>query len=132
MGFLRRFLGGKDEEDTEGSDEPIADDRQSVVAWVRLGDRNFENEREQQRLFELENRVMRTLEASGAGTYDTNDLAPGFYRMTMLGPDADRIAEVVTPLLRDTPPGSYLAIRRGPSGSSEDRVEIEPEGSGRR
>lgn len=127
MSFLRRILGRNDAEaeDSDDSEGPVAEDRQSVVAWVRLGDRNFENEREQQRLFELENRVMRTLEASGAGSYDTNDLAPGFFRMTMLGPDADRIVEVVTPLLRDTPAGSYLAVRRGPSGSSEERMEIE-------
>jgi hypothetical protein len=128
MGFLRRIFGRNETEDvSEGFEEPIAEDRQSVVAWVRLGDRNFENEREQQRLFELENRVMRTLEASGAGSYDTNDLAPGFFRMTMLGPDADRIMEIVTPLLGDTPPGSYLAVRHGPSGSSEERVELEPD-----
>jgi hypothetical protein len=127
VSFLRRILGRNDAEaeDSDDSEGPVAEDRQSVVAWVRLGDRNFENEREQQRLFELENRVMRTLEASGAGSYDTNDLAPGFFRMTMLGPDADRIVEVVTPLLRDTPAGSYLAVRRGPSGSSEERMEIE-------
>jgi len=126
VGFLRRIFG-RAEEETEAPGEPVADDRQSVVAWIRLGDPNFENEREQQRLFELENRVMRTLEDSGMGSYDTNDLAPGFFRMTMLGPDADSIVKVVTPLLRDTPAGSYLAVRRGPSGSSEERVEIEPE-----
>jgi hypothetical protein len=127
VGFLRKLLGRPDEEESEDSEEPIAEDRQSVVAWIRLGDRNFENEREQQRLFELENRVMRALEASGEGSYDTNDLAPGFFRMTMLGPDADRIVEIVTSLLRDTPAGSYLAVRHGPSGSSEERVELEPE-----
>ena len=128
MGFLRRILG-RDDTETEGPEESVPDDRQSVVAWIRLGDRDFENEREQQRLFELENRVMRAIETSGTGTYDTNDLAPGFFRMTMLGPDADHIVEVVTPLLRSTPPGSYLAVRRGPSGGSEERVEIEPEGT---
>ncbi len=127
MSFLRRIFGRTEDEESEDLEEPLAEDRQSVVAWVRLGDRNFENEREQQRLFELENRVMRTLEASGAGSYDTNDLAPGFFRMTMLGPDADRIVEVVSPLLRETPAGSYLAVRRGPSGGSEERVELEPE-----
>ena len=127
MGFLRKIFGRTEEEESEGSEEPIVEDRQSVVAWIRLGDRDFENEREQQRLFELENRVMRALEASGEGSYDTNDLAPGFFRMTMLGPDADRIVAIVTPLLRATPAGSYLAVRHGPSGSSEERVEIEPE-----
>jgi hypothetical protein len=127
VGFLRRIFG-RTEEDVEGPDEPITEDRQSVVAWVRLGDRDFENEREQQRLFELENRLMRALEASGEGSYDTNDLAPGFFRMTMLGPDANRIVEIVLPLLRDTAPGSYLAVRRGPSGSSEERLEIPPPG----
>jgi hypothetical protein len=126
VGFLRRLFA-RDAEELDAPQEPVAEDRQSVVAWIRLGDRNFENEREQQKLFELENRVIRTLEGSGIGSYDTNDLVPGFFRMTMLGPDADRIVEVVAPLLRDTPAGSYLAVRRGPSGSSEERFEIELE-----
>ena len=67
---------------------------------------------------------MRTLEGSGAGSYDTNDLAPGFFRMTMLGADADRILGIVSPLLQEAPAGSYLAVRRGPSGTSEERLEI--------
>ena len=28
------------------------------------------------------------------------------------------------PLLADAPEGSYLAVRRGPSGTGEDRIEV--------
>jgi len=45
--------------------------------------------------------------------------------MRMVGPDADAIVAVVTPLLTEAPTGSYLAVRRGPAGTGEDRLEVE-------
>jgi hypothetical protein len=44
--------------------------------------------------------------------------------MRMVGEDADAIVAVITPLLADVPEGSYLAVRRGPSGTGEDRIEV--------
>ena len=75
-------------------------------------------------VFGLENQVIKALDASGAGTFDTNDLVPGFFGMQLLGPDADRLIDAVHPVLADAPSGSYLAVRRGPAGTSEERVEI--------
>ena len=142
MGFLSRLFGGRAhddeqespsgsaarEEEIQGEPEEIIDPgsaRQSVVAWLRLGDAEFTQEREQIRLFRLADRVMRALEESGVGTYENNDLERGFYRMYLHGPDARAIVEVVEPILReDAPPGSYLATRAGPKGTSEERLEL--------
>jgi hypothetical protein len=100
------------------SDEP------SLVAYLRLSDAEFTNEREQLRLFALEDRLMAAVDASGAGTYEGNYVDRGFLRLYMHGPDVERLAEVVTPLLRDAPPGSTLVKRPGPPGTQEERVPL--------
>ena len=121
MSFLRRLFGA------EKSDEVapvLPDERQAVGVLLRVSDPELSNEREQLALYALEDRLMRALDSSGAGTHDTNELERGFLRVQLLGPDADRVLEVVRPLLVDAPAGSYLAVRRGPEGSSEERLEI--------
>ncbi len=141
MGFLKRFFGGGDADG--GRDMPSgqpADDaewRQSAEAtfeahadkhrvsfWMRLYDPDFETTREQQKVFALENELMRALDEAGAGEHDTNSLERGYLAIRMVGEDADAIAAVITPLLRDAPEGSYLALRRGPAGTGEDRIEV--------
>ncbi len=121
MSFLRRLFGGGDET-TPISVEP--DTRHAVIVLLRLTDPDLTNEREQAAVYTLEDRLMRALDEAGVGTHDTNELERGFLRITLLGPDADRIVETVRPLLGDAPRGSYLAVRRGPEGTTEERLEL--------
>ena len=141
MGFLRRLLGGGTDDGraaapgTVGEDDigllvateatfDVHADRQRVSVWLRLSDPNFENEREQQRVFLLEDRIMRALDEAGAGEHDTNSLETGFFAMRLVGDDADAMVAVVVPLLEEAPAGSYLAVRRGPAGDPEDRIDV--------
>jgi hypothetical protein len=141
MGFLRRLFGGSDDgRVSPGGDASAADEaewrvateasfdataeRQRVTIWLRLYDAGFETTREQLRVFALENEVMRSLDAGGHGEHDTNSLERGFLAMRLVGDDADAITADVLPLLSDVPAGSYLAIRRGPAGTGEDRIEV--------
>lgn len=139
MSFLRRILGGGGDEVGRGDAAPADDaewrvateatfdahaDRQRVTVWLRILDLAFENEREQLRIFGLENRLMRALDEAGAGEHDTNSLETGFFAVRLIGDDADAIVAVVKPLLAEAPGGSYLAVRRGPGGTGEDRVEV--------
>jgi hypothetical protein len=121
MGFLRRLFGGGESEAPAGDDTTAAaladEDRQQVSVWVRLDDPNFETEREQIRVFQFEDRLMRALEAGDVGEHDTNDLERGFLAIRLLGDEADTIVEAIKPLLADLPRGSYLAVRRGPTGT---------------
>jgi hypothetical protein len=67
---------------------------------------------------------MATCHESGAGVYDTNEVERGYLRLYMYGPDANRLADVVAPALRDAPPGSYLVKRYGPDGADLERVDL--------
>ncbi len=99
-------------------------DKHRVTFWMRLYDPSFENMREQQKVFATENTLMRALDEAGAGEHDTNSLEKGFMAMRLVGDDADAIVAVVLPLLADAPEGSYLAVRRGPAGTGEDRIFV--------
>ncbi len=141
MGFLRRLFGGSGDGEARASSSAIGDDeaewrtaheatfdanadKHRVTVWLRLADPAFESVREQQRLFALENGLMRALDASGVGEHDSNSLEAGYLAIRLVGTDADGVLDVVRPLLADVPPGSYLAVRRGPAGSGEDREEV--------
>lgn len=139
MGFLKRLFGGGDgdggapvgqpaddaewRQSTEATFEAYAD-KHRVSFWMRLYDPDFETMREQQRVFALENTLMRALDEAGVGEHDTNSLERGYMAMRFVGDDADAIVAVVLPLLGDAPKGSYLAVRRGPHGTGEDRIEV--------
>jgi hypothetical protein len=125
MSFLRRLFGGGGDDDGRSTDVAVGpDERQQVTVLLRVTDPELTNEREQAAVYALEDRLMRALDASGAGTHETNDLDRGFLRIQLLGPDADRMVEVIRPLLADAPAGSYLAVRRGPEGTSEEQVQL--------
>lgn len=127
MGFLKRLFGSNpaDDQAATAAEAPPADDRSQVTAWVRLSTPDFSNEREEQRVYELENRIIAAVDAAGVGTYDTNELGNGAFGMRLLGDDPDRLVELLRPLLAAAPAGSFLTVRRGGTGSSEERVEIQ-------
>ncbi|WP_158231190.1 hypothetical protein [Bradyrhizobium sp. C9] len=54
------------------------------------------------RLFELEDFLQKAISGSGVGKYDGNEIAADGSAATlyMYGPDADRLFEVVVPILR--------------------------------
>lgn len=142
MGFLRRLLGasadtddgsgrvaqvGADEVGMLTASEATFDahaDLARVSVWLLLSDPSFENEREQQRIFAFENRIMRALDLAGVGEHDTNALENGYFAMRLIGPDADAIVAVISPLLVDAPAGGYVAVRNGGAGTAEDRLEL--------
>lgn len=139
MGFLKRIFGGGADDLGSSAGQPADDaewrqsaeatfeahaDKHRVTLWLRLYDADFETMREQQQVFALENTLMRALDEAGAGEHDTNSLEKGFMAMRLVGEDADAIVAVVMPLLAAVPEGSYLAVRRGPAGTGEDRIEV--------
>lgn len=139
MGFLKKLFGNGDDGDGAATGAPADDsewresaeatfdataDRHRVTVWLKLNDPTFETTREQLHLLSLENEIMRAIEEVGAGEHDTNSLDRGFLAIRLIGDDADAIVAIVEPLLGDAPEGSFLAVRRGPATTGEDRVEV--------
>ncbi len=139
MSFLKRIFGGSDDGTAAPAAEPADEsewmqaaeatfdstaDRHRVTVWLRLYDPSFETTREQMRVFALENDLMRALEQAGAGEHDTNSLERGYIGIRLVGDDADAIVGVIVPLLADVPTGTYLAVRRGPAPTQEDRIDL--------
>ncbi len=94
-----------------------------MIAFLKLSDAEFTIEREQMKLFAVEDRIMAAVTECG-GTYEGNYVDRGFFRLYASGPDAERLAEVITPLLCDAPRGSILVKRNGPPGTEEERVQL--------
>jgi len=139
MGFLKRIFGGgsdsgggpiggpADDSEWRQSAEATFEahaDKHRVSVWLRLYDPDFEITHEQLRIFALENSLMRVLDEAGTGEHDTNSLERGYMGVRLVGEDADAIVTTILPLLSEAPQGSYLAVRRGPAGTGEDRIEV--------
>jgi hypothetical protein len=113
--------GAQEEPNAASAPEP---EGPTVVAYLKLSDQEFASEREQMRLFALEDRIMAAVHTSGAGTYEGNYVDRGFFRLYASGPDAEQLADVMRPLLGDAPRGSVLVKRNGPPGTDEERIPL--------
>lgn len=62
------------------------------------------------------------------GEFDGDEFGQGWATLYFYGPDADRIADTITPaLLASNPrPGSHLFRRHGSPGTPEIRQELTP------
>jgi hypothetical protein len=83
-------------------------------------------------LFDLEDRLERAISAAGAGEFDGNEIAAdgNDARLYMYGPDADRLFDVVRPVLESAPfmRGAQVVKRYGPpeNGVRQSIVIIGP------
>jgi hypothetical protein len=93
---------------------------------LKFSDNAFGTPKERQEFQGLEDRVMNAIDAEGVGEYDGNDVGQGWYTLYAYGPSADRLAEVVVPIVQaaNPPSGSYTVKRYGPPGSREVRVNL--------
>ena len=96
---------------------------QAVIVQFSYGSRDLSP------LFELEDRLETAIEAAQAGEYDGNEIAVDGSggSLYMYGPDADRLAEVILPLLEAVSfmRGAAITKRYGPPGDGVSEVEIE-------
>lgn len=80
------------------------------------------------RLFELEGKLEAAITAAKAGEYDGNEVAvdgsDGI--LYMYGPDADRLFQVVEPILKVTPfmNGAKVTVRYGPPADGVREREV--------
>ena len=115
MGWLSKLWGG----DKGAGSEPS---KHAVIVHFQYGSTDLS------RLFEVERKLESAISAAGAGEYDGNEVnvdgSDGF--LYMYGPDADRLFEVVRPILESVPfmKGAVATKRYGPPEDGVRRVEI--------
>lgn len=80
------------------------------------------------RLFDLESKLESAISAANAGEYDGNEVAADGSDgiLYMYGPDADRLFQVVEPILKATPfmNGAKVTIRYGPPADGVREKEV--------
>ena len=101
----------------------------AVIVHLPLSDGDFGKPEERESLFALDQRLEEAVERSGAGEFDGNEFGSGECVFYIYGPDADRLFEVVEPLLKGhaVAAGGYAIKRYGAADDSfarETRVEL--------
>jgi hypothetical protein len=95
----------------------------AVIVHFRYGSTDLE------RLFEVETRLEEAIAAARAGEFDGNEVAVDGSdgRLFMYGPDADRLYDVVRPILEsvDFMRGATVELRYGPAdGDAPEATRI--------
>jgi hypothetical protein len=112
------------------SDKPNgkpATDEQAVIVWIRLANDDSGSPEELEHCFKVEEEVLRAVEDSGAGEYDGNEIGGGFFKLYAYGPSAERLWDIIVPVLKQfqIPSGSYVIKRYGGPGSKQDRTILQ-------
>jgi hypothetical protein len=77
-------------------------------------------------LDEIDDPLIEAIDATGVGEFDGNEIGPDGAMLYMYAPDADRLWEVVEPVVRSASlgSGSYAVKRHGEPGASETCVDL--------
>src|SRR5215472_9767454 len=94
---------------------------QEILICLKLSNEQIGTARERQAIAELQDRLIRAVQARSAGEFEDLEFGEGFGTLCFTGPSADRLAEAVLPLTRthDSRRGSYLLKRYRVSGVRE-------------
>jgi hypothetical protein len=96
----------------------------AVIAHIRLTEGKFGSETERAALALLAEDLERVIDERQAGEFDGEEFGDGGCVLYMYGPDADRLFEVVEPVLRAMPmaQGGFVIKRYG---SASDKKALE-------
>ncbi len=88
---------------------------QEAIVCLKLSDEQMGTFRERHAISELRDRLIRAVQARSAGEFENLEFAEGFGTLSFSGPNADRLAEVVLPVVQthESRCGSYLLKRYG-------------------
>lgn len=118
--FLQSIFG------TAPPKKPETEAEQAVIVRFPLSDDKFGSHDERQGLYELEKRLEDAIDTAGVGEFDGNEFGDGGGTLYMYGSDADRLFDVVAPLLRADPLTSrgYARVRKGDPGAEERKEPL--------
>ena len=109
---------------------PADDQRQAVFVFIKLSDGDMGDSEDDDAIYALEDRLNAAIERQGVGELDGDEWGNGNCQLFMYGNSADKIFDVITPLLLDhqAPAVSYAIKRYGPPGAPERMVHLRANG----
>ena len=119
MGLLKKLLGGNNIQSTKPSDEWIA-------VYLKVSNDEYSTEEERDSFHQFTDKLAEVILNSGAGVFDGDEFGNGECGLFMYGPNADRLFNVVEPLLRGWTPlaGGYAIKRYGAPAGQSERIEF--------
>ena len=95
--------------------------KECIAVYFKLETANFGTIEEMQEIHSFAGQLAQTIEASKTGVYDGDEFGEGECGLFMYGPDADRLFDVVYPLLSswEKMRGGRIIKRYGQPGRSE-------------
>lgn len=119
MGLLKKILSGKVHQSTSRSDEWIA-------IYFKVSNDEYGTDEERDVIHHFTDILAEVILKSGAGVFDGDEFGNGECGLFMYGPNADRLFNVVEPLLRGWKPlrGGYAIKRYGAPVGQSERVEF--------
>ena len=120
MGFLSKILR------TEPVEPALGPSEQATVICLKLSNDEMGTSQERQALSALRDRLIGAVQEREVGEFDTLEYGDGFGTLSFNGASADRLAEVLLPVVRSfaSHPGSYLVKRYGEQGAREQSIVL--------
>lgn len=102
-------------------------EQQAVLVDLRLSC-DFGSDAERQRVYELEDKLIAALDASGAGEVDGTEFGGGGVTLFAYGPDADALYAAMHDLILEFGPtqGSSATLRYGGADDADAKERIVP------
>jgi hypothetical protein len=99
--------------------------QQAVLAHFRLSESPFGSEDECDAIADLSLLLLQAIDRQGVGEFDGEESGEGRCVFFMYGPDADRLFDVVEPILKAAPlpPGGFVIKRYG-DVKDPDAIEV--------
>ncbi len=120
MGFLSKMLR------TEPVEPALGPSEQATVICLKLSNDEMGTSQERQAISALRDRLIGAVQEREVGEFDTLEYGDGFGTLSFNGASADRLAEVLLPVVRAfaSLPGSYLVKRYGEQGAREHSIVL--------
>jgi hypothetical protein len=105
----------------EGIAQSVAAEQQTLLVTIRLS-----SDSDVERVYALEDKISTVLKKASAGEFDGDEFGKGTCTLYMYGPSAQRLFDVVIPLIKEFHPrkGSYIVKQFGKLGARQDRIEL--------
>lgn len=99
---------------------------EAVIVHFPLSNKYMGTKEELNKIYKLEDKLEAEIAKNKVGEFDGNEIGRGECVLFMYGPDAKKLYDAISPVLKQSSlvKGGVVRIRFGPPGSKEDRLKL--------